>query len=758
MPRTNSKQGQPTRLFKNLRILVARSIVRNIENTELLPKHIDEFDHNRELFDEYSMRYFLLWMFTRYGSKEYSKDIEKEIRKTITFSKDSLMTTNWYPFQTNLKLIDETAIITSVFDLLDSHFRSQSAGAQDLAKPHSIGLLYEHLHSFQIAPPSGSGALDYKDIRLENSSKYHRRSKGQYYTPPDIVRYCIHKALKQSSTDLIKPGSGDASIYSADTKSKYRQYRILDPACGTGNFLVGFIDYALDSEAGQEWIYDLVCTSLFGMDLDGRAVALARSSLLLRIYAVMKQKSSSWQRNELSRVIQALSENIIVIDSILAVLPEERTSLLFDGRISGGFDLVITNPPYLSFGARNQPIIEKVSTSLLKKYFADSAEYKIRLNAIFHDVCFRMAKQLGGKITLLVPDGFLTGRRYSRLRKAILSKTRIISLSELPDTSIPGATVGRWCVPVLERRADESEEDYQIELESFCQSNDYTPNKAVFSLPLSHLVSSEHQRFHMVFTSEDDAIAQHMLQFAPLRTYLRGHTGIRSRIGQRNVVAQKREGENWRPGLISGSSVKPFSIEWTGHFIEISPEKLFAGGFDETVIENEKILVRQTGDRLVAALDRDGYYHLNNIHSFSDKKLKKEHQPKRIALKDLSLLEFFTALLNSDLFLYLYRLRTREAGRALAQIDIETLEAMPVPDLESETPNKLAQRIVHLCQPDERKQNKTAHEMNRLIYEAYKLSEANINHIESVLGTSVNSEHSAHLKDFSMLKPVRKPG
>ncbi len=731
MPLTNSKQGNTIRLFKNLRILVARSIVRNIENTELLPKHIEEFDHSRELFDEYSMRYLLLWMFTRYGSKEYPKHIEREIQETITFSKDSLMTTNWYPFQTNLKLIDETAIITSVFDLLDSHFGSHSAGAQDLAKPHSIGLLYEHLHSFQLALPSGASALDYKDIQLENRSKYHRRSKGQYYTPPDIVRYCIHKAQKEGSTELIKSVSDAVSIYSANTKSKSQQYRILDPACGTGNFLVGFIDYALDSEANEEWICDFVCTSLFGMDLDGRAVALARSSLLLRIFALMTPKSSSWLRDELSRIMQALSENIIVTDSILAVLQEERASLIFDGRISDGFDLVITNPPYLSFGARNQPKIEKVSTSLLKNYFPDSAEYKIRLNAIFHDVCYRLAKQHGGTITLLVPDGFLTGRRYSRLRKAILGNTRIISLSELPDTSIPGATVGRWCIPVLERTVDKSEEDYQIELESFCQSNGDTPNKAVFSMPLSHLVSSEHQRFHMVFTSEDDAIAQHMLQFAPLRTYLRGHTGIRSRIGQRNVVAQKREGENWRPGLISGSSVKPFSIEWTGHFIEIAPEKLFAGGFDETVIENEKILVRQTGDRLVAALDREGYYHLNNIHSFSDKKLKKGHSQKKTIMNGLAPLEFFTALMNSDLFLYLYRLRTREAGRALAQIDIETLEAMPVPDLESETPKKLVQRIVHLARSDERKQKTHLSEINRLIYEAYKLSEANINHIES---------------------------
>ena len=735
MQLTKSKQGHITRLFKKLRILVAYSIVRNIENTKLSPKHIEEFDHSRELFDEYSMRYFLLWLFTRYGSKEYSKDIESEIQEAIIFSKDSLMTTNWYPFQTDVNLLDETAIINAAFELLDSYADSNSTAYQDLAKPYSIGLLYEHLHSFHLVVPSGSNSIDYKDIRIQSSSKYHRRSKGQYYTPPDIVSYCIHKSQKEGSTNLIKSSCEDDSICDTNTKWKSRQYRVLDPACGTGNFLVGFVEYALDSGASREWIYEFVCSSLFGMDLDGRAVALARCALLLYIDGLLKGKNSTMSHGELRGIVQALSKNIIVTDSTLAALREDRASLVFDGRISAGFDLVITNPPYLSFGARNQPVIEKVSTRLLKGHFPDSAEYKIRLNAIFHDVCFRMTRPNGGRMTLLVPDGFLTGRRYSRLRKAILSNTKIISLSELPDTSIQGATVGRWCVPVLERSANQSEEDYQIELESYCHRNGDSPDKTNYSIPLSHLISSDHQRFHMVFTSEDDEIAQYMRNFAPMSTYLRGHTGIRSRIGQRNVVAKEKLGENWQPGLISGSSIKPFSIEWTGHYIEIAPEKLFAGGFDKLVIKNEKILVRQTGDRLVAALDREGFYHLNNIHSFSDKKLKKElikdQQGNNTTVKVPFALEFFTALMNSNLFLYLYRLKTREAGRALAQIDIETLEAMPVPDLEKTAQKNLAQEIALLLQSDN--QNANVPEINRLIYEAYKLSSSNIKHIESVL-------------------------
>ena len=54
-----------------------------------------------------------------------------------------------------------------------------------------------------------------------------------------------------------------------------------------------------------------------------------------------------------------------------------------------------------------------------------------------------------------------------------------------------------------------------------------------------------------------------------------------------------------------------------GNYINIDPKLLNKGGWDYNVIHSPKILVRQTGDTLIAAVDYDGFYHLNNIHSFA---------------------------------------------------------------------------------------------------------------------------------------------
>ena len=169
--------------------------------------------------------------------------------------------------------------------------------------------------------------------------------------------------------------------------------------------------------------------------------------------------------------------------------------------------------------------------------------------------------------------------------------------------------------------------------------------------------------------------------------------------------------------------------------MKIDPKLLFSGGFDERVVENPKLMVRQTGDRIVAAYDETGLYHLNNVHSFS---CQLSTSQSKI---DLHLL---LALMNSNLWHYLYRMKTREDGRALAQIDIETVETMPLPTCEESLSMSIASLCKKLCHASS---ENTSHEeienvnaeINRLIYAAYKLSHKEVDHVESSLGLRYNS-------------------
>jgi hypothetical protein len=67
--------------------------------------------------------------------------------------------------------------------------------------------------------------------------------------------------------------------------------------------------------------------------------------------------------------------------------------------------------------------------------------------------------------------------------------------------------------------------------------------------------------------------------------------------------------------------------------------------------------MNQTGDSVIAAIDKKNYYHLNNIHSFSLKN------------KNINI-ECLLAYLNAKLFKFYYQNISLEKKRVMAQIDI----------------------------------------------------------------------------------------
>jgi type I restriction-modification system DNA methylase subunit len=92
---------------------------------------------------------------------------------------------------------------------------------------------------------------------------------------------------------------------------------------------------------------------------------------------------------------------------------------------------------------------------------------------------------------------------------------------------------------------------------------------------------------------------------------------------------------------------------------------------DAGKLSNRKVLIRQTGDRLIAALDDLGLYVLDSIYFITVKdSLTKEYE-----------LELVESLLNSTLWNFLYVLLTQESGRVFPQVKAANVDDMPVPTL-----------------------------------------------------------------------------
>ncbi|HEY9677104.1 MAG TPA: N-6 DNA methylase [Drouetiella sp.] len=590
-----------------------------------------------------------------------------------------------------------------------------------------LGGLYEHIHKFPLHIDADSNF----DIPTHIQEKDKRRLAGQFYTPASIVDYCFERALEAHEDNFMSTLKSNSSKYEDALQISVSDdfastTKILDPACGTGNFLLGAIRIVRQAlgEVQPELLLNTVYSNVFGAELDGRATCLARICVLIALLDCWHQKP----QDELRRLLVRLRSNIVNTDTLFAA-PEQSEI--------GDFAIVITNPPYVSFGARNQPKLSSGANKYLRNKFPASTEYKIRVHSIFQEIALRYTAA-GGVSTLLVPDGFLTGGYYKNLRQCLLRSSRLCSFAELPVDTVPGAVVGRWCVATYKNQSA-TNHDYPVRLFSRMDKTE-----TEFSIPKSILVSKDQNRFRLVFNEIDMHLAKLIDRLEPLSSEFTGHSGIRALHGQNSIVSDRSRGKTWKKGIVSGTSVLPHVVTWTGTWIHVNPRLLYKGGFDPAIMEMPKMLIRQTGDCIVAGFDGSGFYHLNNVHSLT----RQPHCHRSMGFMD--------GLMNSAFWLYIYRMKTREQGRALAQIDIETLESMPLPEEQPLLEKQIELLITFYQRAISNSRQVLAARISRaidgLVYQIYELDDETIKQIEAGCGKLSDTVHS--LPGFDELREL----
>lgn len=312
-------------------------------------------------------------------------------------------------------------------------------------------LYYPHPYEFSAMPADILGRVYEQFLGATITLKNHkatveekpevRKAGGVYYTPVPIVEYIVEETIGPL-LDGVAP-------------SDVAKLRILDPACGSGSFLIAAYQYLIDWHTGyyaktprnaKKYLDKrsdggvrlntaerkrILLANIFGVDIDPQAVEVTKLSLLLKVIEGQTQLELAT-----GRILPDLDANIRCGNSLidldfplpLDVTEEERQQYnpfnwaeSFPEIMSnGGFDAIVGNPPYLNIDAvwGRKDLRLAYIKSRYSKIHTDKTDILFYFLARAIEIC-------KGEIGFIISRSFLEADKAQKLRGWLASNARV---------------------------------------------------------------------------------------------------------------------------------------------------------------------------------------------------------------------------------------------------------------------------------------------------------------------------------------------
>jgi len=299
-----------------------------------------------------------------------------------------------------------------------------------------------------------------------------KKAGGVYYTPSYIVDYIVRHTVGRLVEGKTPQQIGGLTATWKPSKTA-RPLAVLDPACGSGSFLLGAYQFLLDwhrewyendgpekhARAKQPRLYQsakggwrlttaekkrILLAHIHGVDIDSQAVEVTKLSLLLK---VLEGESGETITNQLrlfhERALPDLSGNIKCGNSLIGPdFYKGRQKNLFDEeemlRVNAfdwkaefpeilkgrdpGFDAVFGNPPYVIVAGDSS---SQEVADYLQQYAV--AQYKMDLYHLFIQKGVDLLRK-DGRFGYIVPNTWFTQQFTDQLRQYVLSHTAVTEL------------------------------------------------------------------------------------------------------------------------------------------------------------------------------------------------------------------------------------------------------------------------------------------------------------------------------------------
>lgn len=493
-------------------------------------------------------------------------------------------------------------------------------------------------------------------------SQETRKESGIYYTPPYVVDYIVKNTV--------------GSLLKDKTPEQVARIKVLDPACGSGSFLIKaydcFANYYEEKNRPIRARNDLVAKSgnisetsekyestyegyeasilmnnIHGVDLDGQAAEIAAVNLMLK----------ALKAEEMLPPI--LGETIKVGNSLISGSEEELKKYfgeewrakkpfnweeefadVFDKALAEGergFDVVMGNPPYIRVD-----VLSNSDKKYWQEYFV-SPYGKFDIYFLFIENGLKLLKN-GGRLGFIVSNKFLVGDSGKRLREFILQNCIIETLIDISNVDVfKDASI--YPVIIILRKTPEESERMSALVRSIDirSAEEFVKGKFLEnSVPQKLFYEFEDKLILSNLTKEKLDILQKVNKKSELLGTISViseglHTGGDEKFVIRDIRPDARK-------VLRGRDISRYGISNSGDYIdmqkfrEISPDVTPR----ERKLDEDKIVIQEFALRPTGSIDYDKSFCLGTIYFATPK-------------KEMDL-RYLLAILNSQLLNYLYRM------------------------------------------------------------------------------------------------------
>lgn len=272
-----------------------------------------------------------------------------------------------------------------------------------------------------------------------------RKAGGVYYTPSYIVDYIVKQTI--------------GKVLEGKKPEKIQEITILDPACGSGSFLIVAYQFLLDwylqqylqnLKKYQKKVYQITAsnwrltsterkrillTHIYGVDIDQQAVETSKLSLLLKVLEgesgeTITQQLTLFKERALPDLDNIQCGNSLIDGKFyennqLNLLDEDTAYRvnIFDWESAfleimkrGGFDIVIGNPPYIRIQALKE--WASLEVEFYKNQYVSASKGNYDIYVIFVEKGLNLLKK-DGRLGFILPHKFFNAQYGESLRKLI---------------------------------------------------------------------------------------------------------------------------------------------------------------------------------------------------------------------------------------------------------------------------------------------------------------------------------------------------